>query len=91
MLSYNLIFLEYRISNTEYSIIHDIEINELFKRYCASPIYVLIDVENNDNLTLPTEAYVSVDEVNSEGVIVKSFKHITSRDQKSISQKKNIH
>lgn len=25
---------------------HDIEINELFKKYCSIPVYVLIDVEH---------------------------------------------
>ena len=31
------------------------------------PVYLLIDVENNDNLALPTEAYVSINEVDSQG------------------------
>jgi len=36
----------------------------------------MVDVENNDPLNLPTEAHISIEVVNSEGVIVKNFKHI---------------
>lgn len=57
---------------------HDIEINELFKRYVHTPVFLLIDVENRDPVNLPTECYVSIEQPNSEGVISKTFKHIPS-------------
>uniref|UniRef100_A0A8C4T0P1 Proteasome 26S subunit, non-ATPase 7 n=1 Tax=Erpetoichthys calabaricus TaxID=27687 RepID=A0A8C4T0P1_ERPCA len=41
---------------------NDIAINELMKRYCSNSVLVIIDVKPKD-LGLPTEAYISVEEV----------------------------
>uniref|UniRef100_A0A4W3IPQ4 Proteasome 26S subunit, non-ATPase 7 n=1 Tax=Callorhinchus milii TaxID=7868 RepID=A0A4W3IPQ4_CALMI len=41
---------------------NDIAINELMKRYCPNSVLVIIDVKPKD-LGLPTEAYISVEEV----------------------------
>lgn len=60
---------------------HDIEINELMKKYTANPVLVMIDVEHADELGLPTEAYSSVEEVTRDGSIVKTFVHIPSTVQ----------
>jgi len=57
---------------------HDIEINEIFKKYCANPILVLIDVEMTEVLGLPTNAYYSREEVNRDGNIIKNFVHVSS-------------
>jgi len=46
---------------------HDLEINELVRRYCDDPVLVLIDVNNSDEMTLPTQGFVSLEEVSSEG------------------------
>mmetsp|Transcript_15403 Transcript_15403/g.17761 ORF Transcript_15403/g.17761 Transcript_15403/m.17761 type:complete len:325 (+) Transcript_15403:48-1022(+) len=57
---------------------HDIEINELFKKYCSLPTLVLIDVEHAEELGLPTTAYYSKEEVTRDGTIVKNFTHLPS-------------
>ena len=58
---------------------NDIDINEVFKRYNANPVYVIIKVEGSaENIEIPTEAYASVEEVEEDGAIVKNFIHIPS-------------
>uniref|UniRef100_A0A8C5G007 MPN domain-containing protein n=1 Tax=Gouania willdenowi TaxID=441366 RepID=A0A8C5G007_GOUWI len=49
---------------------NDIAINELIKQYCTNSVLVIIDVKPKD-LGLPTEAYISVEEIHdvSEQVI----------------------
>jgi 26S proteasome regulatory subunit N8 len=46
---------------------HDIDINELFKKYVHDPVFLMVDVENNDPLNLPTEAHISIDTVGVQG------------------------
>ncbi|NXP37893.1 PSMD7 ATPase, partial [Leiothrix lutea] len=46
---------------------NDIAINELMKRYCPNSVLVIIDVKPKD-LGLPTEAYISVEEVHDVSV-----------------------
>ncbi|XP_044537269.1 26S proteasome non-ATPase regulatory subunit 7-like, partial [Gracilinanus agilis] len=57
---------------------NDIAINELMKRFCTNSILVIIDVKPK-NLGLPTEAYISVEEVHDDGTPTsKTFEHVTS-------------
>jgi len=44
----------------------DIEINELVRRYTPNPVLVVIDVDARDELALPIESYVAVEEVAEE-------------------------
>jgi hypothetical protein len=39
------------------------EINELIRKYTANPILAIIDVNPRDELEIPTEAYISVENV----------------------------
>lgn len=55
---------------------HDIAINELFRRYCDEPIMVLVDVEQTDEMKLPTQGFVSLEEIDPEGTVIKSWKHV---------------
>ncbi|EGR34795.1 26S proteasome protein, macropain, putative [Ichthyophthirius multifiliis] len=57
---------------------HDIQINEVFKKYTPNPILLIVDVQNQDKLALPTEAYCSVEEVSKQGEIIKRFVHLAS-------------
>jgi len=57
---------------------HDIDINELFKRYMPDPVFLTLDVETNDPVDLPIQCYTSVEKLNSEGVIIKAFEHVPS-------------
>jgi 26S proteasome regulatory subunit N8 len=41
----------------------DIEINELIRKYTANPVLAIIDVNPTDELEIPTEAYISVENV----------------------------
>jgi len=39
---------------------HDIEINNLFKKYVQTdPVLVIIDPEHTDSLALPTQAFIA--------------------------------
>eukprot|EP00614_Pseudopedinella_elastica_P014521 CAMPEP_0172581572 /NCGR_PEP_ID=MMETSP1068-20121228/815_1 /TAXON_ID=35684 /ORGANISM="Pseudopedinella elastica, Strain CCMP716" /LENGTH=352 /DNA_ID=CAMNT_0013374605 /DNA_START=44 /DNA_END=1103 /DNA_ORIENTATION=+ len=56
----------------------DIKIDDLMRRFCPNPVFVLIDVRP-DVEGIPTTAYMSVEEVESDGKeIQRSFKHIPS-------------
>jgi len=56
----------------------DIKIDDLMRRFCPNPVFVLIDVRP-DIEGIPTTAYMSVEEVESEGKeIQRSFRHIPS-------------
>ena len=60
----------------------DLEINELFRKYVANPVLVVIDPNDTAALGLPTKAYVSVEEVSEtrEGASKsqRAFRHIAS-------------
>ncbi|OII74830.1 26s proteasome regulatory inactive JAB domain-containing protein [Cryptosporidium ubiquitum] len=53
----------------------DIDIHELFRRYCADPLYLIADVTANDfeYLSNPISAYFSMDDPNS--ILRKKFVH----------------
>ncbi|KRX03108.1 hypothetical protein PPERSA_10189 [Pseudocohnilembus persalinus] len=57
---------------------HDIDINELFRNYCANPMLVVIDPEQVSEQALPTECFQSVEEVSGDGKIIKKFVSIPS-------------
>ena len=53
---------------------HDIEINEVFRKYCANPVFVIIDVqEKSEALGLPTDSYYMKEEMSNDGTMVKTF------------------
>lgn len=55
----------------------DLDINELIRSYASSPVLVIIDVKPKD-LGLPTEAYLSVEEPQEDGVVSRTFEHLPS-------------
>ncbi|KAJ1955293.1 proteasome regulatory particle subunit [Linderina pennispora] len=56
----------------------DLQINELFKRYTANPVLVVIDVQPKD-IGIPTNAYFAVDEIHDDGTAAtKTFEHVPS-------------
>eukprot|EP00388_Colpodella_angusta_P002873 GDKJ01010144.1.p7 GENE.GDKJ01010144.1~~GDKJ01010144.1.p7 ORF type:complete len:324 (+),score=77.80 GDKJ01010144.1:33-974(+) len=55
----------------------DLDIHELYRRYCPQPAYVIIDVEPQEN-QLPTEAYLSVEQPASHRLFAKTFIHVPS-------------
>ncbi|KAI9922220.1 hypothetical protein PsorP6_000225 [Peronosclerospora sorghi] len=56
----------------------DLDIDDLFRRYCPNPVLVICDVRPNVE-GLPTTAYGSIEEVEEDGKAIKRvFKHIKS-------------
>ena len=47
----------------------DIEINEILRRYNTSPVFVVIRVNYEEQISLPTEAYFTQEETDSSGTI----------------------
>lgn len=57
----------------------DLEVNELMRRYTPEPILVIIDVNPKDNLEIPTQAYVSVENApEAQAASRRTFAHIPS-------------
>mmetsp|Transcript_27131 Transcript_27131/g.35567 ORF Transcript_27131/g.35567 Transcript_27131/m.35567 type:complete len:340 (+) Transcript_27131:94-1113(+) len=57
---------------------NDLEIDELFRRFCPNPVYVIIDVRPEVE-GIPTTAYCSLEEVEADGKeIQRTFKHLPS-------------
>ncbi|KAJ1470908.1 maintenance of mitochondrial structure and function-domain-containing protein, partial [Baffinella frigidus] len=57
----------------------DLEINEVLKRYVKNPVFVIIDVQPKDELGIPTEAYVAIEEVRDDGTPTRrAFVHLES-------------
>jgi 26S proteasome regulatory subunit N8 len=56
----------------------DLKIDDLMRRFCPNPVFVIIDVRPDVD-GIPTTAYISVEEVEADGKeIQRSFKHIPS-------------
>lgn len=57
----------------------DLEVNELMRRYTAEPILCIIDVNPKDNLEIPTQAYISVENApEAQAISRRTFAHIPS-------------
>jgi len=55
----------------------DLEINELIRKYTAEPLLIIIDVDPKDNLEIPVEAYLSVENVpEKKSKNRRTFKHL---------------
>jgi len=56
----------------------DLEIHELFRKFCPNPVYVVIDVKPRE-LGIPTEAYVALQEEKDDGTeTMYTFHHVPS-------------
>ena len=60
---------------------NDILINNLMKNYVSTPVFVLIDTQQSNKLSIPTEAYFSQEEVDANGTIRNVFINIKSKVQ----------
>jgi len=56
----------------------DIDINEILRRYNTSPVFVVIRVSDEEQISLPTEAYFTNEETDSSGTINRQFIHVPS-------------
>lgn len=62
----------------------DLDVNELFRRYCSNPVLVIVDVEPKED-GIPTQAYISVEDIvedkklkDERGAKVRTFRHLPS-------------
>ena len=66
---------------------HDIEINEVFRKYCENPVFVIIDVkEDNESLGIPTESYTMREEVDKDGQLIKTFFKLNTSIEASLPE-----
>ena len=66
---------------------HDIEINEVFRKYCENPVFVIIDVkEDNESLGIPTESYIMKEEVDKDGQLIKTFFKLNTTIEASLPE-----
>ncbi|ORY28156.1 proteasome regulatory subunit 12 [Naematelia encephala] len=58
----------------------DLEITELFKRFCARPVMVIVDVRasgGRGDTGIPTDAYFAVEEIRDDGTATqRTFTHV---------------
>ena len=53
---------------------HDIEINDVFRKYCPNPVFVIINVQEKvESLGIPAESYTMKEEIDQDGHLVKTF------------------
>jgi 26S proteasome regulatory subunit N8 len=57
---------------------NDIEIHEKFREYNSNPVFCIIKVHEAETLGIPTEAYLSHEELDEEGHLEKNFSHVPS-------------
>jgi len=66
---------------------HDIEINEVFRKYCDKPIFVIIDVqEKKETLGIPAESYIMKEEVDQDGQLIKTFFKLNTTIEASLPE-----
>ncbi|UKJ89537.1 26S proteasome regulatory subunit [Theileria orientalis] len=52
----------------------DLEIHELYRKYCPHPIYIVVDITEKEEL--PIEAYISVEEPTNDSRFRRTFVHV---------------
>lgn len=56
----------------------DLKINEIFKKYSASPVLLVVDVKQ-EGVGIPTDCYVAVEEIRDDGsASEQTFQHVAS-------------
>jgi len=70
---------------------HDIEINEVFRKYCDKPVFVIIDVqEKKEALGIPAESYIMKEEVDQDGQLIKTFFKLNTTIEASLPEEIGI-
>jgi 26S proteasome regulatory subunit N8 len=66
---------------------HDIEINDVFRKYTNNPVFCIIDVqEKTEKLGLPAEAYIMKEEVDNDGQLIKTFEKLPTSIKASLPE-----
>lgn len=55
---------------------HDLEINELWARYCPNPIAAVVDVRSRDPVELPTKAFFAARRITESSTVSRAFLNI---------------
>merc|ERR1711988_1626963 len=56
----------------------DLQIHEIFRKFCPNPVYVVIDVKPRE-MGIPTEAYIALQEAKDDGTqALFTFHHVPS-------------
>lgn len=54
----------------------DLEINELWARYCPNPVLAVVDVRSRDPIELPTKAFFAARQITNAGIVTRLFTNI---------------
>ena len=66
---------------------HDIEINEVFRKYCDRPVFVIIDVqEKKEAIGIPAESYIMKEEIDQDGQLIKTFFKLDTKIEASLPE-----
>jgi 26S proteasome regulatory subunit N8 len=66
---------------------HDIEINEVFRKYCDKPVFVIIDVqEKKETIGIPADSYIMKEEVDQDGQLIKAFFKLNTTIEASLPE-----
>ena len=66
---------------------HDIEINEVFRKYCDKPVFIIIDVqEHKESVGIPAESYIMQEEVDQDGQLIKTFFKLNTTIEASLPE-----
>ena len=66
---------------------HDIEINEVFRKYCDKPVFVIIDVqEKKETIGIPAESYIMKEEIDQDGQLIKTFFKLNTKIEASLPE-----
>lgn len=57
----------------------DLKINDVFKKYTANPLLLIVDVQPRESIGIPTDAYYAVDDIKNDGSAAeRTFIHLPS-------------
>lgn len=57
----------------------DLQVNEIFKRFTPNPLLLIVDVNSDDEIDIPTDSYIALEEIKEDGSSSeKTFVHLPS-------------
>ena len=69
---------------------NDIDMNEIVRKYNSNPAFIIIRVQDQEQISLPTEAYFSQEEVDDAGNINRQFIHVPSTIEASFEEEVGV-
>lgn len=69
---------------------NDIDMNEIIRKYNSNPAFIIIRVQDQEQISLPTEAYFSQEEVDDSGNIDRQFIHVPSTIEASFEEEVGV-